>query len=376
MISTPCYCNRVDVQRAIDVRTTIIDIARVDEAMEAAARDIEENLHRLFYPWDGTVWRDWPNYQYAYPWRVWLDRHDLLCLTGLVTGYQSITMDKVFLRPANPMPGFPRTSVELDRASNAAFGGNSLTPQNAITLTGTWGFSADADQRATLPSAVGASDSPIVISDSSQISAGDLLILGYGRGDAPYPDDTLGHAGTIKPYVGERVLVLDVAAADTGQQQSGSGCSTDSSGDNQLTVQDGSQIHAGETLILDAERMLAEQVIGNVVTVRRAWDGTVLASHSNAEVYALRSLTVERGALGTTAAAWDEGTPVYKQRYPGPVRELAIALSVDTVLQQSSGYARTVGAGEDAVPAPGDGLARAWGRAATFGKRKSRIRVI
>jgi hypothetical protein len=377
-VTTPAYCSRTDVQRALDIKSTVLDIARVDEAIQGAARDVEEGLHRLFYPWDGVKWFDWPNYQYAYPWRTWMDRNDILCLTSLTTGGVTITLDQVFLEPANRKPGFPYRWIELDRSTNAAFGGNASTPQHAIQATATWGFTSDASQAgtATLASAATSSTNPITVTDSSQISAGDLLIIGYSRGTAPYPDDTLGHAGAIKPYQGERVLVQDVSFADTGQQQSGGGCSTASTADNQLTVADGSEISAGETLMLDAERMLAEQVNGNVVTVARAWDGTMLAEHSDAEVYALRSLTVERGALGTTAASWDEGTAVYKQWYPSPVRELNIALSLDTVLQQTSGYARTVPAGDTSVPAPGAGLAAAWGRAATYAARKARIRVI
>lgn len=376
MITTPCYCNRTEVQRALDVQTTVADTDLVDDAMQGAARDVEEGLHRLFYPWDGTKYFPWPNYQYAYPWKLWLDRHDILCLARLVTGGQEITLDKVFLEPVNRRPGFPYRWVELDRSSNAAFGGNALTPQHSITLAGTWGFTADADQAAALSGAVTATAPAIVVSDSSRIGAGDIVILGYGRGAAPYPDDTLGHAGAIRPYTGERCLVQDVAAAATGQTQTGSGCSTAASADNLLEVADGTQVHAGETLVLDGERMLALQVTGNLVTVERAFDGTVLAEHGNAPVYALRSLTVERGALGTTAQAWEAGTAVAKHRVPGPVHDLAVAVSLDTVLQRTSGYARTVGAGDDAAPAPGQGLASAWRRASDYAQRQARTRVI
>jgi hypothetical protein len=375
MITTPCYCNRLDVQRATDLESTVLDVQRIDEAIQGASRDVEEGLHRLFYPWDGSKFFEWPNYQYAYPWRLWLDRHDLLCLTTLVTGFETITLDKVFLEPVNRKPGFPYRWAELDRASNAAFGGNSQTPQHAITLTGTWGFTADAFPVATAPSAVGDSDTAIVISDGSQVSAGDLVILGYARTAAPYPDDALGHAGVIKPYAGERCLVRDVAFTATGGTQSGSGCSTAAESDNQLTVS-GATVTAGETLLLDAERMLVLQVAGSVATVKRAWDGTVLDSHSAADVYALRQLTVKRGALGTTATAWDEGTAVWKHRVPGPVRELTIAIAQDTVMQQTSGYARTAGTGDSAAPAVGTGIGMAWKRAADYAMRQARTRVI
>jgi hypothetical protein len=377
-VTTPAYCSRTDVQRAMDIKDTVLNITRVDEAIQGTARDIEANLHRLFYPWDGTKWFDWPNYQYAYPWRQWMDRNDILCLSALSSGSVSIALNQCFLRPTNRLPGFPYTSIELDRSTSAAFGGTAQTPQNSIMAEATWGFTADAAQAgtATLAGSLTTSTNPVVVTDSSQISAGDLLIIGYSRGTPPFPDDTLGHAGLIAPYQGERILVQDVSFADTGQQQTGGGCTAASSADNQLTVGDGADLNAGETLLLDAERMFVEQVNGNIATVVRAWDGTLLATHSGAEVYALRSLTVERGALGTTAQVWDEDTAVYKHRYPSPVRELGIALSLDTVLQQTSGYARTVPAGDTSVPAPGIGLAAAWGRAATYAARKARTRVI
>jgi hypothetical protein len=377
-VTTPAYCSRTDVQRATDIQDTVLNIARVDEAIQGAARDIEGNLHRLFYPWDGTKWFDWPNYQYAYPWRTWMDRNDILCLTAFSSGGAPIALDQCFLRPTNRKPGFPYTSIELDRSTSAAFGGVAQTPQNSIMAQATWGFTADAAQAgtATLADSATTGTNPVVVTDSSQISAGDLLIIGYSRGTPPFPNDTLGHAGLIAPYLGERVLVQDVSFAATGQSQTGPGCSTAGSADNQLTVGDGAALNAGETLLLDAERMFIEQVNGNVATVARAWDGTMLATHTDAAVYALRQLTVERGALGTTAQSWAEGTAVYKHRYPSPVRELGIALALDTVLQQTSGYARTVPAGDTSVPAPGIGLAAAWGRAATYAARKARSRVI
>ena len=66
-VTTPCYCSRVDAQRAIDFKDSLVTTAQADRAIQSASRNIEGHLHRLFYPWDGTKWFDWPNYQYAYP---------------------------------------------------------------------------------------------------------------------------------------------------------------------------------------------------------------------------------------------------------------------------------------------------------------------
>jgi hypothetical protein len=59
-VTTPCYCSRVDAQRAIDFKDSLVTTAQADRAIQSASRNIEGHLHRLFYPWDGTKWFDWP----------------------------------------------------------------------------------------------------------------------------------------------------------------------------------------------------------------------------------------------------------------------------------------------------------------------------
>jgi hypothetical protein len=374
------YCSRTDAQRAIDFTDGLITNLQIDRAIQSAARNIEGHLHRNFYPFDGTKWFDWPNEQRAWPWRLWFDRNDVLCLTAFSSGGISIGLNQCFLRPANKRAGFPYTYVELDRSTNAYFGGNTQTPQNAIEVTGTWGFTAEADE-VTTTSANLSSDTvtTVPVASSAQVSAGDLLILGYTRGTAPFPSDTYGHAGLIQPYLGERVLVQDVALADTSVAQSGAGCTTSSTGDNQLTVTGAGTLSLGEVVTLDAEEMLLLSVSSaGVWTVQRAWNGTQLTEHAAAEVYAPRSLTVQRGILGTSgqATTWASGTTVNKHRVPALVRDLAIAEAVNRILQETSGYARTVGAADMAMPAPGVALADLWDEAMTEYGRKARTRVI
>jgi hypothetical protein len=378
-VTTPAYCSREDAQQSIDFTdgiTTTIQ-AKTDRAIQDAARNIEGHLHRLFYPQDITKWWDWPNYQRADPWRLWLDRNDLLCLTSFSSGGIAIPLNTCFLRPANPRPGFPYTSIELDRSSGSTFGGGSATPQNAIQGTGTWGFTADADPAGTLAAAVAtAGQATITVSDASQMGVGDLLIIGYGRGTPAFPGDTLGHAGTIAPYLGERVLVSDRSAVDTGLAQSGSGCSTGLNSDNALAVTGTGTLNQGEVILLDQEQMLILSVVAGVAMVQREWNGTQLQTHESAEIYAYRSLSVLRGFLGTTAVTWPMGEAVWKHRVPSPVRDLAIAESANRTLQEGAGYSRTVGSGEGAMPASGAALADLWDEVVTEYGRKVRSRVI
>lgn len=61
-VSTPCYCSREDVQASIDFTDGITTSVqqKTDRAIQDAARNIEGNLHRLFYPYDSTKFWDWP----------------------------------------------------------------------------------------------------------------------------------------------------------------------------------------------------------------------------------------------------------------------------------------------------------------------------
>ena len=219
----PCYCNRWEAMRAVDFSPGVDVNAHADRAITSAAENIDGQMHRVFFPSDDTRWFDWPNQggtgggQHADPWRLWTDDNDLVCLTNLVTGGQVIPLDQVFVQPwSNPRKGQPYYNrIELDRGTNASFGGYSSSPQNSIALTGTWGYGADADPAGALAAAVGLSDGTITVSDGSVAGPGDLIVLGFGRGSAPFPGSD-PHAGAIAPYVGERVLITDAQAVATG----------------------------------------------------------------------------------------------------------------------------------------------------------------
>lgn len=377
------YCNRYEPMRALDFALGIDIVAAVDRALTDVAENIEGHLHRVFYPSDDTRYFDWPTQgmsgggQYADPWRYWLDENDIACMTSLVTGGVTITLDQVFLRPwDNPVKGRPYyTAIELDRSYNNQFGGNSQTPQYSIAMGGTWGYGADADPAGALAAAVESADATVTVTDGSKAGPGDLLVLGYGRGTAPFPSSA-PHAGAIAPFTGERVLITDVAAIATGLTQSGSGVTTADESDNQLTTTGTGSLNAGEIITLDSEDMLVEKVIGSVATVRRAFSGSVLAGHSAAAVYAWRQYSVLRGELGTTASSYESGAAVNRHRVPSLVRGLAIAEVENQLLQEGSGYARTVGAGDAARPAPGAGLADKWAEARTRHGRKARQRTV
>lgn len=326
-----CYCSRLDVMTATDIALTLDMTRLVDAAIQAAADEADRITHRRFWNAVETNYWDWPNFQRAWPWRIWLDEKEVADKDGsgplgvapvLVTGAQSsspitIPDSALFWQPRNYGP--PWNAVELNRADSYAFG-NSDTPQEDVSLKAAVGYWTATRDAGTLAAAATASAGTVTVSDSSVTGVGDVLI-----------------AGT------EQLLVSDAAMAATGQTQTGSGCTTDSAGDNVLQVADGTQVHAGEILQLDAEWMLAESVTGNFVTVLRPYLGTVIAAHSGAGVYAMRSLTVTRGFGGTTAAAQSSGAALKAQLIPPLVHEYALAEALNYVYQNTSAYARTIG---------------------------------
>ena len=351
--------------------------------MASAADNIDGHMHRVFYPSDDTRYFDWPAQggsgggQYAEPWRMWFNENDLVVLTQLVSGGVTIPLSAIYLEPVNnPQKLRPFYSyLELDRSQSYAFGNQGQTPQHNIAMSGTWGYGADADPAGLLAANVGTTDTTVTVTDGSRAGPGDLIILGYGRGGAPFPT-AYGYAGAIQSYVGERILVTDVTAVSTGLTQSGSGVTTASASDQALTTTGAGSLNAGEVIVLDQEDMLIEQMVGGIATVRRAWNGTTLSAHSGATVYAFRQYSVLRAQLGTTAASWTAGLAVFRHRVPPLIHDLAIAEAAGQVLQEGSGYARTVGSGEAAHPAPGIALMDKWDEAHTRHARKARMRGV
>ena len=266
-VNRAAYCTRIDVMAATDIKLTIDNARLVDSAIEAAADEADRLTKRRFWNAVETNSYDWPNFQRAYPWRIWLDAKEIADKDGtgplgvapvLKTGVQSsspvtIPGDALFWQPRNYGP--PWDAVELSRADvlqlrpvGHAAGGR-LAPGARRLLDGGEG-GRDARRGGQLHHG-----DDVTVSDSSVLGVGDVLI-----------------AGT------EQLLVSDQAMADTGQAQIGAQCSTALENDNVLQVADGTQVHAGEILQLDAEWMLAEAVTGNFVTVQRAVLGTVLCS--------------------------------------------------------------------------------------------------
>lgn len=316
MSQQPWYATREAVKAALDIKLTARSNAAVDRAIQAASRNVEALCHRRFYPEQATRYFDWPD-QYARPWRLWLDDSELIELTAATSGGVTLSTADIFLEPNRTGPPYNR--VELDISTNAAFSAGSTT-QRDIALTGLWGYRNDESPAGTATAAASSGATTLLVSDSSVVGVGQLVRCGT-----------------------ERLIVTDASMVSTGQTLQAP--LTEKMNDQILQTADGTAYHVGEVLLLDAERVRVDDIAGNNLIVKRGWDGTTNTAHTGSTIYAPRSLTVTRGALGTTAAGISQGAQLYRWDPPGPLQALTIAEAVINLLQDSSGYARVTGVG-------------------------------
>lgn len=349
------YATREDVKDALDIKETSRSNGRIDRALEGASRALDGGarigglLHRRFYPELKTLTFDWPGDQIARPWRLWLNQHELISVTSLSSGGRTIPASDYLLRPDD---GPPFNRIEIDLASSATFGGN--TYQRDITIVGLWGYSADETAAGAVIEALDASETAVDVDGAASATVG---------------------VGSVLRVDSERMVVIGRSQLDTGQDLAGS--LTASAANTAVTVVDGTAYAVDEVILIDAERMRVEDIAGNQLIVKRAWDGSVLAAHTaGADIYAPRTLAVTRGALGTTAAVHASGASAARWDPPGPVRDLTIAEALNTLMQGQSGYARVVGSGENQREASGKGLSDLRCSVYASHGRKARTRAV
>jgi hypothetical protein len=343
----PWYCTREDVAAALDTASTSRTNRQIDRAIEAASRSIEALCQRTFYPTYATRTFDWPPPQTSQSWRLWFDANELISVTTFTDAGTTITSTDYLLRPDT---GPPFTHIEIDISSASAFATGD-THQRSISITGWWGNGDDQTLAGETVEALDTTETGVDVSDSSTVGVGSILII----------DDE-------RMIVTGRTQLATAYTLQTAMTAAASGTT--------VAVTDGTAFHVGETLLLDSEKMLVLDIAGNNLLVKRAWDGTVLATHTGSTIYAPRSLTVRRAALGTTTATHTSGADVYVHQVPADVRALAVAEALTMVAQEQVGYARVAGSGDNQREVSGKGLADLRKQVLTRHGRQARIRAV
>jgi len=352
-MTTPWYATREEIKAELDVKETARSNARIDRALADATEAVHGLTHRVFYPVLDTRKSDWPPRSGATPWILRLDANELISVTTLTSGGTSIDSGDYLLRRADDKAEPPYTRIEINLGSNASFGGGD-TYQQDIVITGLFGYRNDETPAGTTVEALDASETgaDVDAAASAAVGVGSLLRI----------DD-------------ERVIVTGRSMLDTGQTLGAD--LTNQNNSVVVAVASGAAFAAGEVILIDGERMLVDEIAGNNLLVRRAWDGSPIAPHTTGTtVYAPRTLTVERGALGTTPASHTSGTAVARWDAPGSIRQLCLAEALTDLLQGRSGYARTAGSGENERETSGKGLADLRARVYTSHGRKARMRSV
>lgn len=311
------YCTREDVKAALDSKETARNNTLIDDAIDAASRSIEGLCKRRFYPELATRYFEWPNYSFARPWRLYLGKDELVSASAVVSGGVTIAATDYFLEPSSVGP--PYSSVEIDRASSAAFNATT-TSQRSVAITGLYGYTADEASATALNGGINVSVTAVSVLNSAAVGIGSIVRV----------DD-------------ERMLVTGKYSVDTGQAVATTGLTANANNETVL-VASGAALNIGELITIDSERMLIVDITGNSLTVKRAYDGSTLAVHAvGASLYAPRGLTVTRGALGTTAAAHLTAATAYRHIVPALVRQLCKAEALVMLRQQGAGYSSQQG---------------------------------
>ena len=284
IVDRVCYATREEVRRSLDVKNAAYNGEQIDRQILSISDDIDKMCARVFFPQDATRYFDWPNFQYAFPWRLWLNRHEsaITPLTQFMSGGILVPTTDYILRPENSGP--PYTYIEMRRDRNSVFS-STTTPQQAVVITTTFGYWNKLLSAGTLATTVNNSITTVQVSNGSAVGVGDMISV-----------------------EGERMIVQDKMAITTGVPLTG-GLATASNQDNTFNVPDIALFAVGEVLLVDSERLLIVDMLPNTLVVKRGWDGTLLAAHTSATIYALRGLTVSRGELGTAAAAHTSQSP-------------------------------------------------------------------
>lgn len=332
-------CTREQVKRAASVSGANFD-PQIDRIIEAVSRRIERDTRRYFIPRTETRLYRWPPIKRGYTtYRLWLDQ-DLLSLTTLKSAAQNTSPTTIvaadyFLEPVNQTP-YDR--IEIDQSSTAAFSAGD-TPQRSISVLGSWGFSNTTRSAGTVSSglAADATVTEMVCSRADLIGIGDMLLI---ETEQIFVSDRL--------FAARGSILLNMAG------NLGASVATVT-----VTVDATHGIKQGETIRIDSEEMYVTAVSTNDLTVIRAWNGTVLASHNdNTAIHINRTLTIERGKNGTTGAVHADATAISVYEPPFDISSLAVAEAVAMYHQENAGWGRSVGPGEAAQELDGRQLSR------------------
>ncbi len=242
----------------------------------------------------------------------------LLSLTTMVNAGTTITAGEYILKPLNRMwENGPY--IRIDSAYAWA-------DEDGIEITGRWGKYDDSLSLGTTITQATANETTLVVTDGSLISPGMILLI---ESEQEYV--ATGAGGPGSPAASAATSKVNGAVAD---------------GDDEITVDNGAEFHVGEVIQIGTEDMYIQKIGGNVLAVKRGWNGTTQAAHlDDAAIAVYRSFTVVRGVNGTTAAA-HSAKAVSQVLVPETVNYLCRQIAALMRMKAESGFTGITGNNE------------------------------
>jgi hypothetical protein len=310
------YASVQEMQGILDFNESAYNTNQIKSALAQATDTTDAFLHRTFFPTIETRLTDWYPEGPATPWRLWLTGSEIISVSSMSSGGVNIPPANLKLEPNGSGPPFDRIEVSIATSSVLQSGS---TWQQAISITGTWGYSDRADAVTTLGASVSTVGATTMqVTDSSKVGVGNLCLI-----DSEYV------VITDRAFVTTSQTLLTPLAASVS--------------DNSVSVTTGSAYGAGESILLDSEQMLVLAVVGNSLMVRRAYNGTALAAHTGSTIFAPRLQTITRGASGSTPATHSSAATVKLQWIPPAAKALCIAEAGWLYESQASGWQTSEG---------------------------------
>ncbi len=242
----------------------------------------------------------------------------LLELTTLVNDGVTISAADLRLKPLNRMwANGPYISIETD----CLWG-----DEDDIEITGKWGKYDDSVSLGVTVTQATATETTLVVADGSVISPGMVVRI---ENEQEYV--SAGSGGPGSPAATAATSKVNVAIAD---------------GDDEITVDNGAEFHAGEVIQIGTEDLFIQKIGGNKLAVKRGWNGTTQAAHADdSAIGVYRTFTVVRGVNGTTASA-HTAKAVYQMVVPETVNYLCRQIAALMRMKAESGFTGVTGNSE------------------------------
>lgn len=239
----------------------------------------------------------------------------LLAISTIVNDSDTLTTLDYILKPDDgfwPNGPFGQLLVDPDATLLSCW----FDEENGVVITGRWGkYERSADTGANVDDTTQQNSSQLTlkVDNGAKVSPGMVLLIGSeqelvtGWGDPTASITTLNGA---------------VSATD-----------------ETITLANGALVNVGEVLRVDFEQMKIKDKRTHQCSVTRSWNGTGRVSHLTAtavDVY--RTVNVERGMNGTTAAVHANAVDIHRYFVPDDMQYLTKEIATLIVNKAKGGY--------------------------------------